>query len=98
MIVGHDGLRPDPCKLATIRELASPQTARQLKSALGLMNFYRRFVCHFSSKTKQFHQLLGSRHGSEPLEWTDELEAGCCVLLPPGSSTYSTLTKFKVKT
>lgn len=48
LIVGVDGIRPDPQKIEAIRNWAEPTSMKELQSFLGFCNFYRRFIRSYS--------------------------------------------------
>ncbi|XP_062599512.1 uncharacterized protein LOC134261046 [Saccostrea cucullata] len=48
-IVGENQLKPNPDKVRAIQEAPAPSTKRQLRSFLGLLSFYRKFIPNFSS-------------------------------------------------
>jgi hypothetical protein len=43
-ILSREGLRPDPKKLETIRDWKSLVTIKGMRSFLGLVNFYQKFI------------------------------------------------------
>ena len=51
--LGHNvsmyGLTPSDAKVAAIRALKSPTNVKELRSAMGLMNYYRAYIPSFSS-------------------------------------------------
>jgi hypothetical protein len=70
-IITKDGFRPDPERLAAIRELASPSTRSDLQSALGLLGFNRRFIPAYSNVAKSLYELTKK---DVPYVWTPERE------------------------
>ncbi len=57
-IVGRYGLRMDPKKVAVVRDWPTPRTAAELRSFLGLCNYFRRFIQGYSSVAACLHELL----------------------------------------
>ncbi|XP_058457114.1 uncharacterized protein K02A2.6-like [Malaya genurostris] len=57
-VISENGLLPCPDKLATIREAAVPKNVTELKSFLGLVNYYGKFIPHLSSKISYLYRLL----------------------------------------
>ena len=46
--IGAEGIAVDEGKVAAIHQIRPPRTPRQMRSFLGMANYYRRFVPHFS--------------------------------------------------
>jgi hypothetical protein len=45
-IDGQEAIHPLPDKIRAVQEVTCPITKKQLRSFLGLMNFYRRFISY----------------------------------------------------
>ena len=62
IFLGHkvsvDGLHPDPSKTSAIGAITLPSNAAGLRSALGLMAYYRNFVPRFSDVAKPLRDKL----------------------------------------
>ena len=43
-LIGSGSRRPDPDKVAAVREIAIPETKKQLRSTLGLFNYFRKHI------------------------------------------------------
>lgn len=48
-IVSEEGLSVDPDRLSPLAEMLSPATIGEVRSALGLFNFYRKFINDYAS-------------------------------------------------
>lgn len=62
-IVDKNGIRPDPEKLRAIKDMPSPQGISELRSFLGMVNFYARFVQNLSGMLHPLHELLRKGEG-----------------------------------
>lgn len=68
-VVSSGTVEPDPEKTAAIREWPTPIDQHSLQVALGLFNYYRKFVPAFSSIANPLNQLLRK---NQRWEWRDE--------------------------
>jgi len=50
-VLSKEGVACDPSKLETINSFPTPKNAQQLRSFVGICNYYRHFIRHFSIKT-----------------------------------------------
>ncbi|XP_058819450.1 uncharacterized protein K02A2.6-like isoform X1 [Topomyia yanbarensis] len=57
-IISEKGLLPCPSKISTIKEAKVPKNVQELKSFLGLINYYHKFIPHLSSKLYYLYNLL----------------------------------------
>lgn len=71
--VSADGITPPADKVQAITAFPKPQTAKQLRQFLGMLNFYRRFIPRAATTQAPLHDLLqGNIKGKTPLQWTPE--------------------------
>ena len=75
-ILGHvlsgEGIRPDPKKIQAICEWEVPRTQKEVKSFLGLANYYRKFIKNFSKVASSLSNLLGKE--GQVLKWDEECD------------------------
>lgn len=57
-IISQDGLKPDPDAVAAIREMPAPTNLSELRSLLGSINFYQRFVKNMANIRAPLDALL----------------------------------------
>jgi len=65
-IVGRNGISPDPAKVEKIMNFPEPTNLKELRGALGLFSYYRKFVKDFSRIAKPLLMLLKK---DTPFEW-----------------------------
>ena len=63
-ILSEAGTTPDPDKVKAIRQMPIPETKKALKSYLGMVNYYRRFVPGLSGRVEPLIKLLKVTHVS----------------------------------
>jgi len=68
-VVGRGGIQPDPEKIEKIKNFPEPTNLAQLRSALGLFSYYRKFIKDFSRHAKPLTTLLKREH---PYNWTEK--------------------------
>lgn len=66
--ISQEGIRPDTKKVEAIKALAAPKTRRQLRSFIGMVNFYRDMWKQRSHLLAPMTQLMSPK---KPFKWTD---------------------------
>lgn len=57
-IISETGLKPNPDKIIAIQNFPIPKTQKDIKSFLGLLGYYRKFIKDFSQLTKPLTSCL----------------------------------------
>lgn len=57
-LVTPDGIKPNPEKISAVRKFPLPTTQKQIKSFLGLLGYYRKFIKDFANLTKPLTECL----------------------------------------
>ena len=65
-VVGRSGIQPDPEKIAKVKNFPTPTNVTQLRAALGLFGYYRKFVKDFGHHAKPMTELLKK---DKPFKW-----------------------------
>lgn len=72
-IITEQGIKPNPNKISAIQNFPCPKNRKAIKSFLGLLGYYRKFIKDFARLTKPMTRQL---KGKKPVEINDEfLEA-----------------------
>ena len=71
--LGHiiliEGVKPNPKKIEAIKKAPCPKDVNQLRSYLGILNYYAHFIPNLSSKLNPLYKLLQK---NIQFEWNDE--------------------------
>jgi hypothetical protein len=70
-VLSKDGISVDPTKVQEVLDWKAPTTVFEVRSFLGLVDYYRRFILDFSKIGKPMNQLL---HKDVKFVWTLECE------------------------
>ena len=68
-VIDAEGLHPSKEKVRAIKDAPEPQSVSQLKSFLGLLNYYSKFLPNLSVTLYPLYRLL---HKDVTFQWTDE--------------------------
>ena len=69
-IVGNGEVRPTTEKVEAIKKIPIPTTKRKVRSFIGFMNFYRRFIPNFAEIAAPLTYLT-SKNAPNKVKWTD---------------------------
>ena len=70
-VVSQDGVSTDPDKIKKVKECPSPKDVHEVRSVIGLMSYYRRFMPHFSEVAKPLIKLTEK---DQVFQWQSEQE------------------------
>ena len=65
--VSAKGIATSPHKIEAVQQWPTPRNLRELRGFLGFVNYYRKFVPHFSERSAPLTQLLRK---NEPWNWS----------------------------
>ena len=71
-VISGEGIAVDPAKAETVTKREAPTTVGEIRSFLGLVGYYRRFIENFSKIAKPMTELLKK---DTKFIWTEECEA-----------------------
>ena len=83
-IVSHEGLKTSPSKIKAIREAPRPTNVTSLRTFLGLVQYYAKFIPKMSDLTAPLNKLLRK---NKTWEWTPDQERAWKSLKDALSST-----------
>ena len=70
-IVSHGEIKPEDGKISKILSLSIPKTKKEIRSLLGVLSYYRKFVPNFAAISAPLSSL--TRKGlPDKVQWTDE--------------------------
>ena len=61
-VITEDGVKPNPEKIKAVQNFPIPKCPKDIKSFLGLVSYYRRFMPEFSKTSKSLTSLLKKRY------------------------------------
>ena len=63
-VVSNEGVSTDPDKIKAVTEWPQPTTVTEVRSFLGFVSYYRRFIPNFSKVAKPLNKLLQNLEGT----------------------------------
>ena len=98
-IISAQGLQPDPAKVSVVRNWPCPTDKGQLRSFLGLTNYFRKFIPHYATLSAPLTALTRE----VPYEWTTSQDEAFqtlkqCLLNAPTLAIPDHNLKFEVYT
>ena len=72
--VGNNQICPKIDRVKAIQDLEPPKTKKQLRSFLGMISFYRKFLPNLSTVTSKLTDML-KKEVREPLQWDVETKS-----------------------
>jgi hypothetical protein len=73
-VVNKDGVQVDPQRVEALREVEIPKSMKGVQSVLGVWNYIRHFIPHFSTRALPLTNLVGSKKKAKSFLWTDECQ------------------------
>ena len=74
-VIDADGLHPTEDKVKAIKEAPRPRNVAELRSFLGILNYYHKFLPNLSGNLKPLYQLL---HKKTKWTWGQQQEICVC--------------------
>jgi len=65
------GIKPKNAKIEALKSIKPPNSKSELKSLLGMITFYRKFVNQFAMRTKSLYEMLKQKEFS----WTQDCQS-----------------------
>ena len=56
--IGRGGVLPEESKINAVQQMIRPRTKKEVRSFLGIVGYYRRFIPHFSTKAEPLNNLI----------------------------------------
>lgn len=71
-LLTQDGLKANPAKVAAMLQYPQPKTVREVRRFIGAVNWYRRFILHFSELSAPLTDLI--KKNKRSILWSDIAE------------------------
>ena len=76
-IVSKDGIETDPKKIEAIKKWPVPKTVMEVRSFLGFMNYYHKFIPRYAQVARPINQLVSGENANKKktlVDWTSECQ------------------------
>jgi hypothetical protein len=73
-ILGDNCIKPHPAKVEQLKKYPTPTNLSELRSFLGLTNFYRKFISRYAHMAKPLQELL---HADVEFHWDSTIACRC---------------------
>ena len=87
-VLSNEGVSTDPDKIESVTEWPQPTTVTEVRSFLGFVSYYRRFIQNFSKVAKPLNKLLQNMEGTPSQKITFKVHWG-----PEQQEAFETLQK-----
>lgn len=72
--ISPEGIRPLPGRVESLKKYPLPQTPKQLRTFLGVINYYHRFIPMAAAVLRPLHRLSQQKPAHCTIKWTKEEE------------------------
>lgn len=73
-VIDQNGLRTDPNKVESILQTPVPTNTTEVRSLIGILTWYRRFIPDFSTISTPITNLIKGGKKGIPIKWTEEAQ------------------------
>ena len=74
MFSSQQGVSRDPTKLTAVADILLPSNIKEVRTFLGLIGYYRRFISNYATVAQPLTELTSKEYCSN-FDWTDECTA-----------------------
>ena len=71
--IGQGGVRPEDSKIQAILEMSQPRTKKDVRTFVGMTEYYRRFVQDYTTIAEPLTKLT-KKKSPEQIHWNDKVE------------------------
>lgn len=73
-VVDNQGLRTDPDKVKAIVDFPIPNSQKSLRRFIGILSWYKRFICNFSIIAAPLHNLTRKEFTGNKFKWNSQAD------------------------